>query len=318
MTTYIIRRLLHAILVILIISLVVFFLMRLLPGDPILMLLTGDELAQSSEERIALLRQEFGLDRPLVVQYVTWLGQVVQGDLGTSIIYRDDVRQEIFRRLPVTLHLGLLAFILGVLIGLLAGTVSAVRRGGWLDSIVTLLANMGITAPPFWLGVLLIYLFGLHLKLLPVFGYTSPFQDFWLSMRQSLMPVLCLAAFPIASTARQTRSSMLEVMRQDYMRTAWAKGLAERRVITRHALKNALMPVVTLQGTVIRHVIGGSVVIETVFNIPGMGRLTVDAVIGQDYPVVQGVTLVVALAVVTTNLAVDLLYGWLDPRIRYE
>jgi len=318
MTNYIIRRLLHAVLLILILSLVVFLVMRLLPGDPVLMLITGDELSQTSEERLDQLRHEFGLDRPLLLQYVTWFGKLFKGDFGTSIIHRDNVRHEIFRRIPITLHLGLTAFIIGSFVGLILGIASAIRRGSWIDTFVTFLANLGIAAPPFWLAALLIYLFGLHLKVLPVSGYTSPFTDFWMSLRQSLMPILCLAVFPLASIARQTRSSMLEVICQDYIRTAWAKGLREGLIIMRHAVKNALIPVVTILGIILRYVVGGSVVVEIVFNIPGIGRLAVDSAVAQDYPVIQGIILLIAAIVVLINLAVDLFYGWLDPRIRYE
>ena len=318
MTTYIIRRFLHAGLVILILSLVIFLVIRLLPGDPVLLLVTSDELAQTSEERIAQLRHEFGLDKPLPVQYVTWLGQLLRGDLGTSIIHRDDVKNELFRRLPITLYLGLTAFILGSFIGLVLGIVSAIRRDSWIDSFVTLLANLGVAAPPFWLAALLIYLFGIHLDILPVSGYTSPLQNFWMSLKQAIMPIMCLAVFPVCSTARQTRSSMLEVIYQDYIRTAWAKGLKEGMIVMRHALKNALIPVVTVMGVILRYVVGGSVVIELVFNIPGLGRLAVDSAVSQDYPVVQGIILMVAAIVVSINLFVDLLYGWLDPRTRYE
>ena len=318
MTSYIIRRLLHAVFLIFILSLIIFLVMRLLPGDPVLMLITGDELAQASEERIAKLKHEFGLDKPLLFQYVTWLGQLFKGDLGTSIIHRDNVKNEIFHRLPITLHLGLTAFILGSFVGLLLGIASAIRRGSWIDAFVTMLANLGVAAPPFWFAALLIYLFGIHLKVLPVSGYTAPFTDFWMSLWQSLMPILCLAVFPIASIARQTRSSMLEVICQDYIRTAWAKGLREGIIITRHAIKNALIPVITLLGIILRYVIGGSVVIEIVFNIPGIGRLAVDSAVSQDYPVVQAIILLIAAIVIVINLTVDLFYGWLDPRIRYE
>jgi peptide/nickel transport system permease protein len=318
MTTYIIRRLLHAVLVIFILSLVIFLVIRLLPGDPILLLVTSDELAQTSEERIAQLRHEFGLDKPLAVQYVTWLSQILKGDLGTSIIHRDNVKHELIRRLPITLHLGLTAFIIGSFIGLVLGILSAIRRDSWIDAFVTLLANLGVAAPPFWFAALLIYFFGIHLNVLPVSGYTSPASDFWLSLRQSIMPILCLAVFPICSVARQTRSSMLEVVYQDYIRTAWAKGLKEGIIVMRHALKNALIPVVTIIGVILRYVVGGSVVIEMVFNIPGIGRLAVDSAVAQDYPVVQGIILLVAAIVVMINLVVDLLYGWLDPRTRYE
>ena len=192
------------------------------------------------------------------------------------------------------------------------------RRGKTLDSVVTSLSNIGITIPGFWLGVMLIYFFGLYLNWLPVEGYTSPFKDFWLCTRQLVMPVICLVLFPIASLTRQTRSSMLEVMRQDYIRTAWSKGLRERFVIFRHALKNGLIPVITLSGMNLSLIVGGSVVIEQVFNIPGMGRLAVTSILNQDYPYVQGVVLVIACFVMLVNLLVDVTYGWLDPRIRYS
>jgi peptide/nickel transport system permease protein len=182
---------------------------------------------------------------------------------------------------------------------------------------MTALSNIGITMPTFWFGVMLIYLFGLYLKWLPIQGYTSPFENFWLSTQQLVMPVICLALFPIASMARQTRSSMLEVMRQDYIRTAWSKGLRERIVISKHALKNGLIPIITLAGMGLSTVIGGSVIIETVFNIPGIGRLAVTAINNHDYAYVQGIVLIIAIVIMMTNLAVDLMYGWLDPRIRY-
>jgi peptide/nickel transport system permease protein len=308
----------HAVLVILIVSLIVFLLMRLLPGDPILMYVASGDLQSFSQEQIKHLKHQLGMDKPLLVQYFDWLWNAVQGNLGKSLLHRYDVLEEIGNRLPITLYLGLLAFAIGCIIGPLLGVISAVRRGKWLDNLVTVIANLGITAPPFWLGIILIYVFSLYLGLLPVYGYTSPLVDLWKNLRQSIMPIFVLATFPIASAARQTRSSVIEVMRQDYIRTAWAKGLSERVIIIRHVLKNALMPVVTLQGMLLRNIIGGSVIIETVFVIPGMGKLVVDGMISQDYTVVQGVILVVAVTVVVSNLIVDVLYGWLDPRIQYE
>jgi peptide/nickel transport system permease protein len=308
----------HAVLVILIVSLMVFLLMRLLPGDPILMYVASGDLQSISKEQIVHLKHELGMDRPLFVQYFDWLKNAVQGNLGKSILHRYDVLQEIGRRLPITFYLGLLSFMIGCVIGPFLGVVSAVRRGKWQDSLVTVIANLGITAPTFWLGILLIYLFSLYLGLLPVYGYTSPLVDLWKNLRQSIMPIFVLATFPIASAARQTRSSVIEVMRQDYIRTAWAKGLSERVIIIRHVLKNALMPVVTLQGMLLRNIIGGSVIVETVFVIPGMGKLVVDGMLSQDYTVVQGVILVVSVTVVLSNLIIDILYGWLDPRIQYE
>jgi peptide/nickel transport system permease protein len=317
MTTYILRRLLQSILVLFLVTIIVFLVMRLLPGDPIYMLITADDLTQSSTEKIAALRHEFGLDKPMLVQYVNWLADAARGDLGVSIIHRAKVTKTIIERLPITLHIGLLAFVISIMVGIPMGVLSAVRRGGRMDTAVTLLANVGITVPVFWLGILLIYFFALYLRVLPVQGYTSPFSNFWLSTRQIIMPVFCLAVFPLASTARQTRSSMLEVMKQDYIRTAWSKGLREWLIIARHALKNALIPVVTLSGIMVRNIIGGSVLVETVFNIPGMGRLAVDGVISHDYAIVQGVVLLIAIVVLLANLVVDLSYGWLDPRIRY-
>ena len=318
MTTYIIRRMLHAVLVVVIVSLLVFFLMRLLPGDPILMYVTSGDLQEISIEEIQHLKHELGMDKPLLWQYADWLANAVRGDLGKSILHGYDVLEEIGNRLPITLYLGLSAFVLGCLLGPLLGVISAVRRGTWLDTLVTTMANIGITAPQFWIGIILIYGLSIHLELLPVFGYTSPFEDLGKNIRQSIMPIFVLATWPIASSARLTRSSVIEVIRQDYIRTAWAKGLSERVIIVRHVLRNALMPVVTLQGMLLRNIIGGSVIIETVFVIPGMGKLVVDGMLSQDYPVVQGVVMVVAFTVVMSNLVVDILYGWLDPRIQYE
>jgi peptide/nickel transport system permease protein len=232
-------------------------------------------------------------------------------------MYHAPVANEILRRLPITMYLGIIAYIVGVIIGLPAGVLCAVRRGRFIDTLVTTLSNIGITVPAFWLGLMMIYVFGLYLHWLPVQGYTSPFSNFWLNVKQIIMPVICLALFPITSNSRQTRSSMLEVMNQDYIRTAWSKGLRERIVIFRHALKNGLIPVITMSAMGLSMIIGGSVVIETVFNIPGMGRLAVTAITNHDYPFVQGIVLIIATFIMVVNLLVDLAYGWLDPRIRF-
>ena len=256
MTSYIIRRLIQSICVLIIVTFIIFAIMRLLPGDPILLYVSqADYSSISSDEEIEALRHEFGLDKSLPKQYVDWILNVLHGDLGESIFYGTKVTEEIATALPVTLHLGLIAFIFGILIGVPGGVICAVRRGKWIDAILTVFANIGITAPIFWLGILMIFLFGLKLDLLPIQGYTSPFDDFWLSTRQIIMPCLCLIVFPIAGTVRQTRSAMLEVIRQDYIRTAWAKGLSERFIITRHAMRNGIIPVVTLQGLHIPHIL---------------------------------------------------------------
>jgi len=317
MTIYIIRRLIQSVFVLLIITLLVFLTMHILPGDPILIFMSSGELKNTSLEEIEVLRHQFGLDRPLLVQYIDWLGGVVHGDFGISIVQREPVMKEITRRLPITLLLSSIALFISTIIGIPAGVVCAVRRGKWIDTVVTIIANAGITIPVFWLGLMLIYLFALNLGWLPVQGYTSPFVDFTKSIRQMIMPVFCLSIFSISSITRQTRSSMLEVMKQDYIRTSWAKGLKEWQVILRHGLKNGLIPIVTLLGVSFSFIIGGSVLVENVFNIPGVGRLVVNAVFVQDYPVVQGFVLIIAVIVLLSNLIVDIAYGWLDPRIRY-
>jgi peptide/nickel transport system permease protein len=290
--------------------------MRLLPGDPILLYVSSDEMTESTDAEIEALRQEFGLDRPMFLQYVTWVGNVFRGDLGMSIIQRTSVSAEIMRRMPITLHLSLISLVLIIIVGIPLGSIAAVRRSTWMDTVATFIANLGITVPVFWLGILLIYLIGLKLGLLPIFGYTSPFNSPWLNTKQIIMPVFCLSIFGIAAIARQSRSSLLEVIHQDYIRTAWSKGLREFVIIKRHALKNSLIPVFTLLGVTIRHLIGGSVIVETLFNIPGLGRFAVTGLLTQDYAVVEGVVLVTAAIIIFVNLAVDLTYGWLDPKIR--
>jgi peptide/nickel transport system permease protein len=289
-------------------------LIHIMPGDPAAIML-GPEATQT---QIDTLRHELFLDQPVVTQYWHWLSGAATGNLGLSLKYQEPVSNLIAQRLPITLSLSLMALIISVIIGIGAGIISAIRRGSILDSAITLLANLGISIPIFWLGILGIYFIGLDLGWLPISGYTSPTVDFWLFLRQSIMPVVCLAIPPIAVLARQTRSSMLEVVRQDYIRTAWSKGLTERVIVIKHALKNALIPVVTILGLQLRLVVGGSVLVETIFNIPGMGRLLIDATLNKDFVTVQAVTLVIALVVLLANLLVDISYGWLDPRIRYD
>jgi peptide/nickel transport system permease protein len=318
MTIYIIRRLIQVVIVFFMITLLVFLGMRLLPGDPIYLIMSKASWSQASEMDVEALRHEHGMDRPIMVQYFDWLGGVFHGDLGVSIISNTDVRQELLRRLPITLHLGVLALILAFVLGIPAGVVCAIRRGTWIDTVVTTLANIGITIPVFWLGVILMYAFALKLHWLPVYGYTSPFTNFWQSTRQIIMPVICLAVTTVAGIARQTRSSMLEVMQQDYIRTAWSKGLREQAVIIRHGLKNGLIPIMVFLGLGLSVIVGGSVLIETVFAIPGMGRYVVEAMGNSDYPIIQGCILIFAIMVLVANLLVDLSYGWLDPRVKYD
>lgn len=317
MINFVIRRIILAIIIIILSSMLIFFGMRLLPGDPVLMIVTKNQQQEFNEEYLQELRHRHGLDKPMIVQYFNWASDVLRGDFGTSILNPRPVSDEILRRLPISIHLGGLAFIIGHILGIPAGIICAVRRGKWLDTVITTMANIGITMPNFWLGIMLMYAFGFQLNFLPIMGYTSPFEDFWLNTKQLVMPVICLTLFPLAGVTRQARSSMLEVMSQDYIRTAWSKGLTERSVILRHGIKNGMIPIITLAGVGLANIIGGAVIIETVFNIPGLGRLAVDSVINQDYPYVQAITLLVAVTVVLTNLIVDVSYGWLDPRIRY-
>lgn len=317
MQTYILKRLLMGLVVLLSLTFIVFMVMRLLPGDPLLLFVSQGEIAVADVTKLDAMKAEFGLDKPLLVQYFTWLINVFRGDLGKSIFYQSKVTTLIFECMPVTVHLGILAVALGALFGITFGMICALRRDKTIDSLLTFIANIGITAPPFWLGILMIYVFGLQLKWLPLQGYTSPITDFWKSTRQLIMPVFCLSFFSLSSIARQTRSSMLEVVRQDYVRTAWSKGLNERAIVIRHITKNGLIPVITMLGMQVRMVFGGSVLIETVFNVPGFGRLLVQSVTSHDYLIVQAGVLLIAAIVVVANLLVDISYGWLDPRIRY-
>ncbi len=292
--------------------------MRLLPGDPLVLYISQNEVGNITPEQMQALKHKYGLDKNLPMQYVDWMGNVLHGNLGLSIFYNVKVGVLIKERFPITVHLGVMAFVIGNFFGIFAGVVCALRRGKWIDTVITFLANIGITIPAFWAGILLIYLLSLQLKWLPTTGYTSPFTDFWMSTKQIIMPVFCMSLFTIAAQCRQARSCMLEVIQQDYIRTAWSKGLRELMIIFRHAIKNALIPVITVMGLQVGIIFGGSVLIETVFNISGVGRLMTTSLLQHDFMVVQAVVLIMATAVVLANLAVDISYGWLDPRIRYD
>jgi peptide/nickel transport system permease protein len=307
------------ILIVWLVTIIVFFVIRLLPGDPLVIFLGQQAQSGSiSQQQMDELRHEYWLDRPIIVQYFHWMDGVVHGNLGESIYYHENIGTLLKQRFPITLHLGLISFVLANALGIALGVVAGIRRNTWIDTVVTTLSNIGMTIPVFWLGVLLILLFGVKLNWLPIAGYTSPFTDFWQSTKQLIMPVACLSVTFMAGTARQTRSSMLEVIRQDYIRTAWSKGLTERVVVLRHALKVSLIPVITLMGVGIGLILGGSVLIEQVFAINGIVRLMATSILGQDYPVIQSGTLVISLVIVLANLVVDIAYGWLDPRIRFS
>lgn len=314
MVNYIIRRLVLTVVVLFIVSFISFSLLHIMPGDPVAAML-GTE---AGPEEIEALRHELWLDRPFLVQYGHWLSNALQGDLGESIIYHDPVIKIFAERLPITLYLSFLGLLLSTFLGIGAGIICAIRRGSLIDQMVSLAANFGIAVPIFWLGLLGIYLFGYTLQWLPIQGWTSPFDDFLTSSKQTLMPMILMAVPGISIIARQTRSSMLEVIRQDYIRTAWSKGLGERQVVFKHALKNALIPIVTLLGIQVRILVGGSVLVESVFNIPGMGRLLVNGAYNKDFLVVQAGVLLIGTAVSLANLLADISHGWLDPKARYE
>jgi peptide/nickel transport system permease protein len=313
--TFIIRRLFMAIIVVFIVSLISFLLLQLVPGgDPVRAMLGLD----ATQEQVDSMRQEMWLDRPVIVQYFHWVGNALHGDLGKSLRYRENVTSLIKQRLPITFHLAFLALLLASIIGITGGIICAIRRGSVLDQIISVLSNGAVAVPIFWLGILGIYVFSLTLGWLPTNGYTSPFDNFWLSTRKIIMPVFCISLPTLALITRQTRSAMLEVVRQDYVRTAWSKGLTEQGVIIKHALKNALIPIVTLLGLGLPNLAGGSVLMETVFNVPGMGRLLVQAVLDKDFVVVQAAVLIIGIIISVANLVVDISYGLLDPRIRYQ
>jgi peptide/nickel transport system permease protein len=305
------------VIILLLVTLLVFLAMRLLPGDPLIIFISQSQVEIYSPERLTELRHEYGLDRSLPMQYISWIGNILRGDMGKSINLGRDVGYLISAKLPITIYFGVMSFIVSAFFGIIFGVISALRRGKWIDSVVTVLANLGITVPAFWVGILLMYLFSLMLHWLPTSGYVAPTESLGQSLRSAIMPVICLSLFSVASLTRQTRSAMLEVIKQDYIRTAWSKGLPERIIVFRHTIKNAMIPVITILGLQVGLVFGGSVLIETVFNIPGMGRLMAESLFSHDYQIVQAGTLVIAVVVVLSNLIVDISYGWFDPRIRY-
>jgi peptide/nickel transport system permease protein len=314
MGKYILRRLLHMIPVLLIVTLFVFSLLHLTPGDPAVTML-GQE---ATPEAVAALRARLGLDDPLPVQYVRWLFSAVQGDLGRSIHSNQPVTEAVLERLPVTVQLAVMSIIIALIIAIPVGIISAIRRNSFIDSGATTLALAGVAIPNFFLAVVLIYVFSVQLGLTRVSGYTPFTEDPLSNFGSMILPSITLGTALAAIIMRLTRSSLLEVLDEDYVRTARAKGLKQASVIRTHALKNALIPVVTIVGLQIGALLGGTVITETIFSLPGIGRLIVSSIFRRDFPLVQGAVLFVALAFLFTNLIVDLLYAYLDPRIRYE
>ena len=288
----------------------------MIPGDAVLATLPpGTQLTQ---EQYQTRRHQLGLDKPVPVQYAIWLGGVVKGNFGDSTQSRRPVADELKQRLPVTLQVGLFALIFSLLIAIPAGVASAVWRNSKVDRVVTFVSVAGLAIPDFWLALMLILLFSLKLKWLDPVGYASILSDPVTALRLAIMPTFVLGWGVAAVIARQTRSSMLEVLHQDYVRTARAKGLHESRVIWLHALRNAMLPVITIIGLIFGRILAGAVIVETVFAIPGMGRLLVDSINFRDFRTVQAIVVIIALTVVAANLVTDVAYTWLDPRIHYQ
>ena len=308
------HRVLQAAPVILVVSILAFLLINLLPGDPAV-LIAGD---QASPEAINAVRHNLGLDRPLIEQLGVWLLHLAQGNFGMSLMLNQSVLSAMAERLPVTLSLAMLSIAITLPIGILAGAIAAYYRQSWIDSFVMTVALIGVSIPAFWIAILAIILFSVILRWFPTGGYTPFLQDPALWLRSLVLPAAMLSLFQIGFLARMTRSAMLDVLSQDYVRTARSKGLSEWKTVGKHAFRNALILIITAIGILLSTAIGGSVVIEQVFSLPGVGRLVVQGILARDYPLVQGVMLIYGFAFVLINLAVDLLYVVADPRVRYD
>ncbi len=312
---YILKRLALAIPVLIGITVVVFLLVRLIPGD-VIDLMLGTEGSLRPEVRDQL-RQTLGLDRPLYVQYFTWLGDILRGDLGVSLRTGQPIVENLAGKLPITLELAVLSVLLSLVLAIPLGIISALRRNSIIDFIVRIMGTIGLSLPSFWLATMLILIASVYFRWGAPLVYASPFDDLNKNLQQMLLPSLALAAGLMAVVMRMTRSSMLEVLSQEYIRTARAKGLREQLIIYRHALRNALMPVLTVVGVQTGHLLGGAVIIEQIFGLPGLGWFLLNGIYQRDYPVVQAGVLIIAVIFVLTNLIVDLMYAFIDPRIQY-
>jgi peptide/nickel transport system permease protein len=293
--------------------------MRILPGDPALVLLMGDtgEGGAVTEEELAVVRAKLGTDKPLYTQYGIWMWGLVRGDFGQSYWYNDAVADHVKARFPITLELAVMSLIIAFIISVPLGVISAVKQDKWPDNAAKLFTITGVAMPTFWVGVLMIYFLARVFDWLPPIGYEKLWDDPLTNLQQLIFPALALGYFNTAFTARVTRSAMLEVLREDYIRTARSKGLKEFIVVSRHALKNAFLPVITVSGWQFSRLIGGAVLIEIIFRIPGMGIMMVESISHRDFPIIQAFLMTVAALVLLLNLLVDLSYGWLDPKVRY-
>jgi len=316
--TYVTKRLLLIVPTLFGVAAVVFVIMRVIPGDVTLLILGGDQTGRIDPQQLAAMRHQLGLDQPIAVQFGTWLWSVLRLDFGTSLWTGQPVIEEVLIRLPLSLEVAILATIVSVLLAIPLGMIAAVRQDTWVDYAIRILSIGGQAIPSFWVGILVILFLVIYFGWGPPLEFTPPWVDPWANFQQLVWPVLTVGYRYAAVTTRMTRSTVLEVLREDYIRTAWAKGLRQRAVVIRHALKNAMLPVITLVGTEFAFLIGGLVVTETVFTLNGVGRFVVDAVAHRDYPVVQALVFLTALCFVVVNLLIDLTYAWFDPRIRYH
>ncbi|MEI4231294.1 ABC transporter permease [Roseovarius sp. D22-M7] len=315
MSGYLLRRLIGTVLVMWAVATLVFFMLRLVPGDPVAAMLAD----AGSAEAEAALRTKFGFDKPVFMQYLYWLGNMFQGDFGNSLYGNNQpVRTILAEALPRTLSLAGIAFVIAIVIAVPAGILSATRRNTPVDTGVSFVAFLGLSMPDFWLAIMLIIVFAANLQWLPAIGYVPLSEGFWPWLEHLILPAIAVGTAFSAIIARMIRSSLLEVLKADYMRTAAAKGLTPRMIMWSHALPNAMIPVITVVGIAFALLISGAVVVENVFSIKGLGRVLINGILNRDYPVVQGAVLVVSAFFVFSNLLVDLLYGVLDPRIRYS
>jgi peptide/nickel transport system permease protein len=322
MQAYIAKRIVLFVPTLLMVTIVIFALLRVVPGDPAVMLLSGgagggDE-QEYSQEQLAALRAKLGTDRPIVVQYFSWFGNMLRLDFGTSFFYETPVSEDLKIKFPVTLELALLAMLLAIIVAVPLGVISAIKQDTLGDYVTRLITIAGVAMPSFWLAILIIFGLVLVFGWMPPIVYVSLWDDPAGNLKQMFFPALALGFSNMAFIARVTRSAMLEVFREDYIRTARSKGLAERIVISRHALKNALLPVVTISGYEFGRLLGGTVIIEVIFMVPGMGRLLVTSIFHRDFPEIQAVIVLITVLVLILNMAMDLLYAWLNPRIRYS
>ncbi|OJY63585.1 MAG: ABC transporter permease [Sphingobium sp. 66-54] len=305
MGRYILKRLWRALITLIVISMLIFVIARV-TGDPIAYLAPED----ASEQELAQVRARLGLDKPIYVQYAFYVGDALRGDFGNSLRYNRPAFEMVLQRLPATIQLSLIAFIVSTILGIMMGVLAALRRDTWIDGALRLLAVLGQSAPSFWIGILAIMIFGVHLQWLPTSGRMGP--------EYLILPSLTLALFSMASVMRLTRSAMLETQTQEYVKFLRAKGVPESQIIFKHMLRNALVPVLAVLGIQLSHLVGGTVIIEIVFNWPGVGRLMVEALLNSDLPLIQAGVMLIAISVVLVNLLVDLSYGLVDPRIRIE